>query len=95
MPYWKELKYHNENEVDGPADVSLPATMHHMQAKAELDLLVEKGALTTDEADAAMTNWRAMKQMGDDDRVVAAIDILEREGLLEEAEAKSLREKAC
>lgn len=92
MPYWKELKYNDPEDIEGPEDVVLPSTLHHMQAKAELNVLVGEGIITDAEAQRAMKKWRAKNELGDE-RITAAIEVLEENGLLDEAEADGLREQ--
>lgn len=94
MPYWEEPKYNDPEEVDGPGDVNLPATMHHMQARAEIDLLVRAGSLEEAEGEEAMKLWRAKGELDDESRELAAISVLEDRGLIEAEEAAELREKS-
>lgn len=93
MPYWDEPKYNDPDEIDGPDDVRLPSTMHHMQVKAELDLLVRAEVITDDEAMEAMKDWRARQEMEDDRKLLAAVNKLEKRGLLEEGQAEGIRER--
>ena len=93
MPYWDEPKYNDPDEIDGPGDVRLPSTMHHMQAKAELNLLVRAGAITDDEAMEAMKDWRARQELGDDRRLWAAVNQLEERDLLDGEQAEGIRER--
>lgn len=95
MPYWDKPKYNDPESIDGPDDVRLPSTMHHMQAKAELDLLVRAEVITDHEAQQVMKRWRAKNKLSGDDMVEAAIDVLANNGLLDENEAEGLREKAA
>lgn len=95
MPYWDEPKYNDPDSIDGPDDVKLPSTMHHMQAKAELDLLVRAGALSDYEAQKVMTRWRAKGELSDEDMIDAAISILAENEILSKDEANGLREKAA
>jgi hypothetical protein len=94
MPYWKELKYNDPEEIEGPDDVVLPSTLHHMQAKAELNVLVGEGILTDAQAQQVMKRWRAKNELGDE-RISAAIDVLEDNGLLDESEAEGLRQQVA
>jgi hypothetical protein len=94
MPYWEEPKYNDPDEIDGPEDVTLPGTMHHMQAKAELDLLVQAGALDEDEAHSALKRWKARGELDTSDRVEAALDVLASEGADPDEVASELRERA-
>ena len=94
MPYWDEPKYNDPDEIDGPNDVTLPSTMHHMQAKAELDLLVQEGVLNDAEAQSAMKTWKAKSELANEDMVNAAIGVLEDNELIGESKAEELRQKA-
>lgn len=93
MPYWEEPKYNDPDEIDGPGDVTLPSTMHHMQVKAELDHLVRDGAITDVEAEEAMKNWRAKQEISDDRKLKAAVSRLEERGLLDDDQAKGIMEQ--
>lgn len=94
MPYWNELKYNDAEDIDGPGDVSLPSTMHHMQVKSELNMLLELGALDERGVEEAMRMWKAKSELGDVDKAEAAIDELEQSGVIDEEEASELRERA-
>ena len=94
MPYWDEPKYNDPDEIDEPSDVTLPSTMHHMQAKAELDLLVQAGVITDAGAQSAMKTWKAKSELANEDMVNAAIGVLEDNELIEESTAEELRQKA-
>jgi hypothetical protein len=95
MPYWEEPKYNDPEEIESPTDVVLPRTMHHMQAKAELDLLVDAGAIGHEEAERLMMSWQARGKLDGEDVVEAAIDVLEEHGVVPESEAADLRERAA
>ena len=90
MPYWETLRWNDADEVESPEDVHIPPTAHHMQAKAEVDLLVEKERLTHDEAAKALRMWKA-ENAGDDDAKLGAIDLLAKHGVIDEDEAEDLR----
>jgi hypothetical protein len=91
--YWDETEYNDPEEVSGPDDVTLPITAHHMQAQAELDLLLRAGSLTEEDAELVLKRWRARKQLGGGDRVRAAVAELERHGVVDEAEAEDLLDR--
>lgn len=76
MPYWDDPKYNDPEEIEGPDDVHIPVTAHHMQAQAELNLLMETGALDEREVEEALAMWRAKKEVTNEDRVEAAVDVL-------------------
>jgi len=95
MPYWDEPRYNDPDDIDGPGDVTLPSTMHHMQVKAELDLLVQAGVIDDVGAQEAIKNWRAKNELSGDDMVEAAIEVLADWDLIDEDEANDLREKAA
>lgn len=87
--YWDEPRYNNPDEIDGPADVTLPPTIHHMQARAEVNQLVKAGAIDGDEALGILHEWR-----DDDDNEVdleAAVDALEGAGLVDKEIADDIR----
>lgn len=92
MPYWEEPKHNEPDEIDGPEDVRLPSTMHHMQVKAELDLLVQADVITDDEAMEVMQEWRARQELEDDRKLRKAVDMLEERNLLDEDQADAVRE---
>lgn len=94
MPYWEDLKWNDLDDVDGPGDVGIPKTAHHMQAKAEIDILIQEGALDHDEGERALEMWKAEQQMGDETRSLGAIAILEERGVIDEEEAEDLRGRA-
>jgi len=57
MPYWTEPKYNDPDEIDTPSDVRLPDRLHHTQARAELECLVDAGAIGDREADRLLERW--------------------------------------
>lgn len=95
MPYWEEPRYNDPEDIEGPEDVNLPSTMHHMQVKAELDLLVQEGVIDDAGAQEAMKAWRAKNELSGEDMVDAAIDVLASRDVIDEDEANNLREKAA
>jgi len=92
MPYWDEPKYNDPDEIDGPSDVRLPSTMHHMQVKAELNLLVRADAISDAEAMEAIKDWRARQELEDDRKLRVAVNKLEKHGLLDGEQAEGIRE---
>lgn len=94
MPYWDELRWHEPDEVDSVEDVEIPATAHHMQAKAEVDMLVEEGRLSHDEGAQALRVWKA-ENKGNMDPELGAIDLLEKNDVITEDEADDLRSRVA
>ena len=92
MPYWDELQYNDVDEVNGPDDVNLPPLMHHMQAKAELDLLTRAGTITGEEAKQVMDEWKASQEMSVNVRLRAAIDELETREVIADDQADEIRQ---
>lgn len=93
MPYWEDLEYNDPDEIDGPDDVTLPVTMHHMQARTELDLLVRGDVIDDDEAMRVMREWRARQEMSDDSRLRSAVDELAARDLIDEERAEGIKER--
>jgi len=94
MPYWDEPRHNDPESINEPGDVSLPSTLHFMQARAEVNLLVQAGALSDEEGESVLSAWRARNELDGSDRVGAAIDLLEEHGVIDDGEAEGLREKA-
>lgn len=90
MPYWEELEWNDADDVHSAGDVDIPPTAHHMQAKAEIDLLVDEGAIGHDEGARALRMWKAENQ-GDEKSKLGAIDMLEKHGVISGDEAEDLR----
>jgi len=93
MPYWEEPRYNDPDKIDSVEDVRLPSLMHHMQVKAELDLLVRAGALEDEQAMQAMKNWRAKQELGNDRKLRAAVNKLEDRNLLDQEQAETIRKE--
>ena len=91
MPYWDELRYNELDEVNGPEDVNLPPLMHHMQAKAELELLTRAGAISGQEAKEVMDHWKASQEMDSTVRLRAAVDELVTVGVIDTTEAERMK----
>jgi hypothetical protein len=89
MPNWKELKYHDPDEVESPEDVDIPQIVHHMQARAEIDLLIQEGCLTTEEGSEALEMWRdgGTARSG----LMNAISTLQNAEVIGQDEAEDLR----
>jgi hypothetical protein len=92
--YWDDLKWNSEDDIDGPDDVAIPITAHHMQAQAELNIMLESGLLSVEEVNEAMTEWKQQKKLANGIEVDTAVRALKKHGVIDNDEANDIKQRA-